>query len=75
MAWVLFKLNRPQEALDYMLKAIELSKNEEDAEVYHHLGDIYAALGKTQEAREAWKKSVGLEKNEDLQKKLDSGGK
>jgi tetratricopeptide (TPR) repeat protein len=71
MAWVLFKLNRPQEALVFIEKALDLSKKEEDAELYNHLGDIKAALGKTDEAREAWRKSVSIEKNESVQKKLD----
>jgi tetratricopeptide (TPR) repeat protein len=69
MAWVLFKLNEPQRALDYELKAIAHSE-EEDAEVYDHLGDIYAGLGQTAKAREAWQKSVKLEPNEGIQKKL-----
>ena len=43
MAWVLFKLNQPQEALTYALKAAELTE-EPDATVFDHIGDIYAAL-------------------------------
>ena len=71
MGWVLFKLNQPKEALDYILKAIQFSK-QEDAEVYNHLGDIYSVLGEMEKAREAWRKSASIEPNEQVQKKLDS---
>ncbi len=70
LAWVLFKLNKPQEALPQALKAVELSE-EPDATVYDHLGDIYAALNQAEKAREAWKKSVSLEANEEVKKKLE----
>ena len=57
LAWVLFKLNQPKEALPYALKAAELSE-EPDATVCDHLGDIYAALNQLDKAREAWRKSL-----------------
>ena len=70
MAWVLYKLNQPTQALDYELKAMANSE-EEDAELYNHLGDIYAALGQKQKAHDAWRKSLGLEANEAVRKKLE----
>jgi tetratricopeptide (TPR) repeat protein len=70
MAWVLFKLHQPKEALEYILKAVQ-TLEEPDATVQDHLGDIYAALNQTDKAREAWSKSVSLEANEEVQKKLD----
>jgi tetratricopeptide (TPR) repeat protein len=70
LAWVLFKLNRPKEALPQALKAVEFSE-EPDPTVYDHLGDIYGALHQTEKAREAWKKSVSLEPNDEVKKKLD----
>jgi tetratricopeptide (TPR) repeat protein len=69
MAWVLFKLNRPKDALNYILKAVE-NAEEEDATVYDHLGDIYQALGQSDKAQEAWRKSVSLEANEEVRKKI-----
>jgi tetratricopeptide (TPR) repeat protein len=69
MAWALLKLDQPKPALDYILKAIQFSE-EEDATIYDHLGDIYARLGQPDKAREAWRKSVSLEPNEQVQKKL-----
>ena len=73
LAWVLFKLNQPKEALPYALKAAELSE-QPDATLYDHLGDIYAALKQPEQAREAWRKSVSLEPNEEVRKKLEAGG-
>jgi tetratricopeptide (TPR) repeat protein len=71
LAWVLFKLNQPKEALPYALKAAELSE-EPDATLYDHLGDIYAALDQLDKAREAWSKSISLEPNEEVKKKLEA---
>lgn len=71
MAWVLYKLNQPREALNYMLKAVAAAE-EPDATLFDHLGDIYAALNEPEQAREAWRKSLAVEANEAVQKKLDS---
>jgi tetratricopeptide (TPR) repeat protein len=71
LAWVLFKLNQPKEALPYALQAAELSETP-DATVYDHVGDIYAALKQLDKAREAWRKSLSIEPNEEVRKKLDS---
>jgi tetratricopeptide (TPR) repeat protein len=73
LAWVLFKLNQPKEALPYALKAAELSEAP-DATVCDHIGDIYAALNQLDKAREAWRKSLAIEPNEEVRKKLDSPG-
>jgi tetratricopeptide (TPR) repeat protein len=69
LGWVLLKLNRPGEALDYLLKAIENS-NGLDAALYDHLGDVYAALNQHEKAAEAWRKSLSVEPNRQIQKKL-----
>ncbi len=71
MGWVLFKLNEAQNALPFILKAIELS-DEPDAAVYDHLGDIYEALKQPEKAQEAWKKSLSIEPNDDVKKKLSA---
>jgi tetratricopeptide (TPR) repeat protein len=70
LAWVMFKQKEPQPALEYMLKAIELN-GEPDATLYDHLGDIYQALGQTELAREAWRKSVAIEPKDAVNKKLE----
>jgi tetratricopeptide (TPR) repeat protein len=74
MGWVLYKLSKPKEALDYLLKAVQLSE-EPDATVFDHLGDIYAALNQKDKAREAWQKSVSLEANDTIKKKIENSGR
>jgi len=73
LAWVLFKLNKPATALPCALKAAELSE-EPDATVYDHIGDIYAALQQSDNARKAWGKSLSIEPNEQVRKKLEAIG-
>ena len=61
LAWVLYKLGKSEEALPHQLKVLELSPelSPETGAVYNdHLGDIYNALGKKNEAVEAWKKAL-----------------
>jgi tetratricopeptide (TPR) repeat protein len=71
MGWVLFKLGDFPGATEYLLKAIaKLEKP--DATVYDHLGDAYAAAKALDKARDAWAKSVSIEPNETVQKKLDA---
>ena len=70
LGWVLFKLNRPKEALDYVLQAVALNDGP-DATLYDHLGDVYFALGETDKANEAWRKSLAVEASEAIQKKLN----
>jgi tetratricopeptide (TPR) repeat protein len=72
MGWVLFKLNEPEEALKWLLQAIDQAE-EPDPTLYDHLGDVYAALKKSDKARESWQKAMSIEPNEikdQLQKKL-----
>jgi tetratricopeptide (TPR) repeat protein len=71
LGWVLFKLHQPKEALGYVLKAVELT-DEPDATLYDHLGDIYAALNELPKAREAWSKSLTVESNDQIRKKLEN---
>ncbi len=71
MGWVLYKMNRPQEALPQLQKAIQLSEDP-DPTLFDHLGDVYAALKEKAKAREAWAKSLSLEPSGEVSKKLDS---
>lgn len=73
MGWVLYKLGRPKPALDFELKAVELSE-EHDETLYDHLGDIYAALKQMDKAREFWRKSLEVQPDEAVRKKLDAAG-
>jgi tetratricopeptide (TPR) repeat protein len=69
LGWVLFKLDRSEEALGWLQKAVENS-DEPDATLYDHLGDVYGSLSKLPEAREAWRKALSLEPNSRIEKKL-----
>jgi len=71
LGWVIYRLGKPEEALNWLLKSIEYS-DEPDPTLYDHLGDIYSTLGHADKAHEAWKKSLSIEPNDDIQKKLDS---
>jgi tetratricopeptide (TPR) repeat protein len=71
LGWVLYKLNQPKDALPYALEAAKLS-DQPDATVYDHIGDIYASLNQLTDARAAWRKSLSLEANDDVRKKLGS---
>ena len=71
LAWVLFKLKLPDKALPPMLKAIELN-GQPDAIMLDHLGEIYLALGRPAQARDAWRRSLAVEPDKAIQKKLDS---
>ena len=70
LAWVIFKLEQPKEALPWMLKALEHSE-EPDATLYDHLGDIYSALQEPSKAQEAWKKAFAIEPKDEIKKKLN----
>ncbi len=57
-AWILFKLKRYDQALDYQLKAI--SKSSPSAVMFEHLGDIYSMLGNAELALVNWNKALVL---------------
>jgi tetratricopeptide (TPR) repeat protein len=69
-AWVMYKLKKYNEALKYQLLALESNQNE-DAILYEHMGDIYLALDKPQEASNHWEKALELDPdNESIKGKL-----
>jgi tetratricopeptide (TPR) repeat protein len=72
LAWVLFKQGQPAEALEVQLKAVRLMPKP-DATLLDHLGDIYAALGRRDDARAAWQKSLEVEANPAVEQKLRTG--
>jgi len=78
LGWVLFKLKRTDEALKYLLQAVE-NAEKPDPTLFDHLGDIYAAQGRVEEARSAWRKALDAEGAEDtlkseVKKKLEGAG-
>jgi len=79
LGWVLFKMNKPKEALTWLLKAVEYLE-EPDATIYDHLGDVYTALNEKDKAREVWQKALSIDPSDikdQVRKKLEaatSGG-
>lgn len=72
MAWVLFKLGKPRDALPFMQQAIEIAETAQtpDATLYDHLGDIQSALGNKDAARQAWATSLKLKPDPAIEQKL-----
>jgi Tfp pilus assembly protein PilF len=67
--WVLFRMGKLKEAEQYIKKALE--KNEKDAVIFEHLGDIYWAQGKKEAAREQYRRASEMDpKNGALKEKL-----
>jgi tetratricopeptide (TPR) repeat protein len=67
LGWVLFKLNRPAEALLHLQRAVTLMAKEEkkerqeDATLLDHLADVLNALGKRAEALKLWERALKAE--------------
>lgn len=58
-AWILFSLERYEEAKAYADKLLQLDGEKSSVE-YHHCGDIYAKCGDVARAVECWKKAREL---------------
>jgi len=71
LGWVWFQLGKPREAVEYLLKAIA-QDDKPDATVFDHLGDAYAALNEMAKAREAWTRSLAIEANAAVKRKLEA---
>ena len=55
MGWVLYRLNRYEEAIDYLEQAFERFPNDE---VAAHLGEVLWQSGKTRRAKRVWKEAL-----------------
>ncbi len=70
-AWVLFQMERYEEALPFLSKA---SENSDSGVIHEHYGDVLFKLGREEEAIEAWKKAKEIGgAGESLDKKLENG--
>ena len=68
-AWVMYKLGKYKEALDYQIRALEAQGD--DAILLEHMGDIYFALNNVQQAHSHWEKALELNPdNESVKEKL-----
>lgn len=64
MGWVLYRLGKYDEAIKYLLKAVEGS-TEGDATLGDHLGDVYDKSGAKEKAVEAWKTALKQAEEDD----------
>jgi tetratricopeptide (TPR) repeat protein len=72
MGWVLFRQDRPQEALPYLRRARELA---DDPEIDLHLGEVLWAVGDQTEARRTWQAALERSpENEKLRERLERAG-
>ena len=71
LGWVLFKLGRHVEALEWLTKA-RARLTEPDATVLDHLGDAAAACRRWDLAREAWEASLRVEASPTVRRKLET---
>ncbi|MDH3287754.1 MAG: tetratricopeptide repeat protein [Betaproteobacteria bacterium] len=66
MGWVLYRMGRSEEGLEYLQRAY---RQRPDAEIAAHLGEVLWALGRREEARRIWDGALkDHPKNEALQK-------
>ena len=61
MGWVLYKLGRTSDAVEYLRKAFELNP---DPEIAAHLGEVLWANGQRDEAKAVWAQATKLFPNE-----------
>ncbi len=70
-AWILYKQERYEEALEYMEQALEADSVPSDV-LYEHAGDICYKLGDVQRAFVYWKQALDLQRQtETIEEKLE----
>ena len=79
LGWVLFKLNKAEEARD-TLKQASQQPDGDDPVIWDHLGDVYFQLKQSDQAKSSWEKSMDLlkkaqepdaEQIDQIRKKID----
>lgn len=72
LALAYYQMKDYQEAWIYMKQAVSYIKENlpKDPTIWEHYGDIAFALGKLDEAKLGWERSVKIKKNEEITKKL-----
>ncbi len=69
LAWVLFKTGKAEEALLVLQDGVK--KVDSDPIIYDHLGDVFLALGRKEEAENSYRKSLEMNpENQLVQEKL-----
>jgi Tfp pilus assembly protein PilF len=70
--WILYRLNRFEEAKTYVQKAIDLGSK--SAAIFEHMGDIWLKLSDKDKALDFWKKALELDStNTGLREKIQRG--
>jgi tetratricopeptide (TPR) repeat protein len=69
MGWVLYRLERYSEALEYLRRALELNY---DPEIASHLGEVLWIMGAHEEAQQVWNKALeSFPEDEGLRKVME----
>ena len=68
LGWVYFKKKDYNKAVFYLKKAADKLR---DPLIFEHLGDAYFAIGDYKKAKFWWLRSLELEKNPQVEKKLE----
>ena len=55
MGWVLYRLGRLDEAIDYLRKALSIRQ---DPEIAAHLGEVLWVRGEREQAKEVWEAAL-----------------
>ena len=63
MGWVLYRVGRHEEALEYLQRALSLS---DDPEVAAHLGEVLWVMGRKSAAREVWDTALKIRPDDEL---------
>lgn len=72
-AWILFKMKRYKEALEYMEKALRYLDTD-NPEIYEHYGDVLYMCGEKEKALENWHKAVQMNsESKTLDQKIREG--
>jgi tetratricopeptide (TPR) repeat protein len=76
LGWVLYRLGRYQDAVQPMLRAVELTPD--DPVINDHLGDVLWMVGRKREAEFQWRRALSFGPADDLdmdriRRKLDAG--
>lgn len=61
LGWIYYRLGNFKEALFYLRRAARLMDQQENAEIYYHLGAAYSKTGQVRKAREAFQRCLALD--------------
>ena len=71
LGWIRFKTGRFADAVEALEKAVKLLP-QPDATVLDHLADVLSALGRKDEAKELWRRSIAIEASDAVKRKLEA---